>query len=150
MFLQVQLQFWNSHGFVANFDVIMLFCPQPDDWILSRLGVAIQETCSYSTCFGKWPIHCAYIVFKLCDIRRFDSTVVINVLINMSCLSLNNQILQKFEVFCMNMLPSLKQRLRVNYVANSVTASWKVTQVSGWSTSPQCKASRRFVSWNWK
>jgi len=37
-----------------------------------------------------------HIVFQLCDIR-FDSTVVINVLINVSCPKLNNQVFFNFE-----------------------------------------------------
>ena len=39
-----------------------------------------------------------YIVFQLGDVLRFDSILVINVLINISCLKLNNQILNNFEV----------------------------------------------------
>jgi len=42
--------------------------------------------------------------------------------INISCPRFNKEILQKFEVYCMNMLLSLSQHLRVNYFANSVTA----------------------------
>ena len=53
------------------------------------------------------------------------TTLVINVLIDVSCLRLNNQILQKFKVYRMNMLLSLPQHLRVNYFANSVTACEK-------------------------
>jgi len=45
------------------------------------------------------------------QIRRFDS-----------CLRLNNQILQNFEIYCMNMLLTLSQQVRVKYFANSVTA----------------------------
>jgi len=39
-----------------------------------------------------------YLVFYL-YILRLESTVVINVLIDISCLRVNNQILQKFEVY---------------------------------------------------
>jgi len=38
-----------------------------------------------------------HIVFQLYDVLRFDSTVVINVLINISFPKLNNQILFNFE-----------------------------------------------------
>jgi len=44
--------------------VMMLFCPLLDDWISCRIGVVRQETRSYSTCFGKRPIHYAYKVFE--------------------------------------------------------------------------------------
>ena len=54
------MQFWNCNGFVATFDVIKLFSPLLDDWISSRLGMAMQETWSYSTWFGKCSIHYAY------------------------------------------------------------------------------------------
>jgi len=37
MLLQVQLQFCNNNGFVANSGIIMLFCPLLGDWILCRL-----------------------------------------------------------------------------------------------------------------
>jgi len=84
--------------------------------------MSMQEACSYSTWFDKCSIHYAYIVFLLHGILRFDSTVVIKLLINISCLRINNQILQKFDVYCMNILLSLPQHLKVNYFANSVTA----------------------------
>jgi len=98
------LQFWKSNEFVATFDVIILLSSQLDDLISRRLGMAMQDTWSYTTWFGKCSIHYAYIhiVFKLYDILRLDSTVVINVLINISCLRLNNQIRQMFEAYCMN------------------------------------------------
>ena len=38
-----------------------------------------------------------HIVFQLYDVLRFDSTVVINVLINISSPKLNNQIFFNFE-----------------------------------------------------
>jgi len=47
---------------------------------------------------------------------------LLNVLINILCLRFNNQILQKFEVYCMNILLSLPQHVKVTYFANSVTA----------------------------
>jgi len=50
----------------------------------------------------------------------------------------------------MNMLLSLPQHLRVNYFANSVTASETWQKVYGGNTSLQCKASTSFLSWNWK
>jgi len=39
-----------------------------------------------------------HIVFQLYDVLMFDSTVVINVLMNISSLKLNNQIILNFEV----------------------------------------------------
>jgi len=36
-------------------------------------------------------------VFQLYDVLRFDSTVVVNVLINISSLKLNNQFFLNFE-----------------------------------------------------
>ena len=47
----VQILAWHNNGFVAACDVIMLFCPLLDDWILCRLGVVRQETWPYSTWF---------------------------------------------------------------------------------------------------
>jgi len=47
-----------------------------------------------------------HIVFQFYDLLRFDFTVVIDVLIDISCLNLNNQILEKCEVYCINMLLS--------------------------------------------
>jgi len=41
----------------------MLFSPLLDDSILSRLGLVVQKTWSYSTWFGKYSIDYAYIVF---------------------------------------------------------------------------------------
>jgi len=38
-----------------------------------------------------------HILFQLHDVLRFDTTVVINVLINISCPKLNNQTFQNFE-----------------------------------------------------
>jgi len=69
--------------------------------------------CHPSTCKNKG--------IQLHGVLRFDSTVVINVLIDISCLRLLNNILRKFEVYCMNMLLSLPQHVRVNYFANSVS-----------------------------
>jgi len=53
---------------------------------------------SYSTCFGTVNAQSIlHIVFQLYDVLRFDSTVVINVLINTSSPKLNNQIFWKFK-----------------------------------------------------
>jgi len=82
----------------------------------------MQETWSYCTWFGKCSIHFTYACIVFNSMILSDLTVVINVLINTPRLRLNNQILQKFEVCCMNMLLSLPQHLRVKYFANSVTA----------------------------
>jgi len=76
--------------------------------------MAMQETWFYSTWFGKCQVEYAYTVFQLYDSLRFRSTIYINVLISMSCLRFNNQILQKFEAYCMNMLLGLPQHLGVN------------------------------------
>jgi len=43
-------------------------------------------------------------VFQIYDVLRFDSTVVINVLINMSSPNLNSQFFFYFEAECINML----------------------------------------------
>jgi len=66
----------------------------------------MHGTWSYSSLLGLANAQSIMYIqrFKLYDIRRFDSTVVINVLINLSCLRLNNQLLYKLEVYCMNML----------------------------------------------
>jgi len=45
-----------------------------------------------------------HIVFQLYDILRFDSTVVINLLINISSPKINNQVFYNFEAECINML----------------------------------------------
>ena len=45
-----------------------------------------------------------HIVFQLYDVLWFDSTVVINELINISSLKINNQNFQNFEAECTNML----------------------------------------------
>jgi len=76
-----------------------------------------------------------------------DSTAVINVLINISCPRSNNQILEKFKVYCTNIFLSLPQHLKVNYFANLPSEKWQ--KVHGGSISPQCKASTGLVSWNW-
>ena len=55
------------------------------------------------TCFGKYSIHYAYSVSPL-NVLRFDSTVVINVVINISSPKLNNQFFLNFEAECINML----------------------------------------------
>jgi len=55
-----------------------------------------QEMWSYSTWFGKCSIHYAYNVSAF-DVLRFDSTLLINVLINISSPKLNNQVFSNFE-----------------------------------------------------
>jgi len=59
--------------------------------------VVRQERWSYSTWFGKCSIHEAY--FQLYDVLRFNSTVVINVLVNTSSPKLNNQFSYNFETW---------------------------------------------------
>jgi len=54
-------------------------------------------------------------MFQLCDVVRFDSTMVIYVLTNISSPKLNNQKFQSIE--CMNMLLGQTQHLRLNYFA---------------------------------
>jgi len=49
--------------------------------------VVRQEACSHSAWFDKCSIYYAHIVFELYGVLRFDSTVVINVLIDVSSLS---------------------------------------------------------------
>jgi len=100
MLLKVSLRFCKNNELVAICVVIILFCPLLDTCISCRIGVVRQETWSYSTWFGKCSIHYAYIVFQLYDVVRFGSTVVINVLINISSLKLNNLCFQisKHEV----------------------------------------------------
>jgi len=56
---------WVRSWFVATFNVIMLFCPLLDDWILCRLCVVMQETWSHSTWFDKCSIHYSYSVSTL-------------------------------------------------------------------------------------
>ena len=95
MLMQVKLQFCNNSEFIVISDVIMLFCPLLDNWILCRIGVE-GEICGI-TLLDLVNAQCImHIVFQLCDIR-FDSTVVINVLINVSCPKLNNQVFFNFE-----------------------------------------------------
>jgi len=60
------------------------------------MGMVRQEMWSYSAWFGKCSICYAYNVSTY-DVLRFDYTVVINVLINISFPKLNNQIFQNFE-----------------------------------------------------
>jgi len=82
-FLQALLQSCNNDGFAAIFELIILFCPLLNDWILCTINVVRQETWSYSIWFGKWSI-IMHIVFQISDVLRFDCTVYINVLINIS------------------------------------------------------------------
>ena len=86
------LQFCNDNGFAATSDVIMLFCPLLDNWILCRIGVVRQETWSYSTWFVKFSS-----MFSTSDVLRCDSTVVIDVLINISSLKVKQPIICKFR-----------------------------------------------------
>jgi len=74
--------------------------------------MAMQETWSYSSWFGKCSIQYAYTVFWPYHILRFVSTIFNNVLINISRLTFSNQFLQKFEVCCMNILLSVLQHLK--------------------------------------
>ena len=67
--------------------------------------VAVMQLVSTGIC---WPVA---LVEKLNIFA--DLPLVINVLISTSCLRLNNQILQNFEIYCINMLLSLPEHLRV-------------------------------------
>ena len=69
----------------------MLFCPPLDDWILCRIGM-VGEKYGLTVLVLANAQSVMHIVFQLYDILRFDSTVVINVLINISSPKLNNQI----------------------------------------------------------
>jgi len=54
--------------------------------------VVREETWSCSRLLGLVIAQCiTHKVFQLYDVLRFDSTVVINILINISCPKLNNQ-----------------------------------------------------------
>jgi len=64
-------------------DAIMLFCPQQDNRILCRIGV-VGEKCGLTVLVLIIAETIMHIVFRLYDFLRFDSTVVINVLINIS------------------------------------------------------------------
>ena len=68
---------------------------------------------SYGTCFGKSSIHYEYIVFELYEVLRFESTVIINILINIPSPKLNNQIF-------------LLSKLRVHECTSGLTATPKV------------------------
>jgi len=65
MLSQCLLQFYNNCGFAWIFDIIMLFCPLLDDWVLCSISVVRQETWPYSTCLSKCSIHYAYSVSTL-------------------------------------------------------------------------------------
>jgi len=78
MLLQVQLKFYNNNGCVAISDVIMLFCPLPDNWILCRIGL-VGKKCGLTVLVLVNAQSILHIVFQLYDVLRFDSTVVINV-----------------------------------------------------------------------
>jgi len=58
-----------------------------------------------------------HIVFQLYDVLRFDSTVVINVLINISSLKLNNLFFLFRSIKCMNMLLGERQHVWLSYFA---------------------------------
>ena len=78
----------------------MLFYPLLDDWKLYRIGE--KRGLTILVLVNAQSI--MYIVFQLYDVLRFDSAVVINVLINISSPKLNNQIFYNFEAECINML----------------------------------------------
>jgi len=57
-----------------------------------------QEMYSYSSLLGLVSAQSLmHITFQFYDVLRFDSTVVIYVLVNISSPKLNNQIFQNFE-----------------------------------------------------
>jgi len=80
------MQFCDNNGLVSISDVIMLFCPLLDDWILCRIG----EKCCLTILVLVNAQSIMHIAFQLYDVLRFHSAVVINVLINISSLKLNN------------------------------------------------------------
>jgi len=95
MLLQVLLHLCNNNGFAMISDVIILFCPPLDDWILCR--IVVGKKCGLAV-FGlvKAP-SIMYTVFQLYDACRFVSTVAINLLINISSPKLKEQISLNFE-----------------------------------------------------
>ena len=54
--------FYSNRMFVSISDVTMLFYPLPDDWMLCKINVVRQGTCSYNTWFGKCSMHYTYSV----------------------------------------------------------------------------------------
>jgi len=130
MLLQVQLQFYNNNGFAAISDVIMLFCPLLDNYygrILCRIGV-VGEKCGLTVLVLVNAQSIMHIVFQLYDVLRFDSTVVINVLINVSSPKLNNQIF-------------LISRLRVREYASGLISTSKAELFSSFKR-------RKFIGQN--
>jgi len=88
MLLQVYSQFCNNSGFIAISDIIRLLCR------ISMVG----EKCGLTVVVLVNAQSIMHIVYQLYDVLRFDYTVVINVLINVSSLKLNNQIFLKLRV----------------------------------------------------
>jgi len=74
----------------------MLFCPLLDDWILCRIGVVVEK-CGLTVLDLVNAQSIMHIVFQFYGVLRFDSTVVINVLINISSPNLNKQVFLNFE-----------------------------------------------------
>jgi len=71
----------------------MSFCPLLDDLILCRVG----EKCGFTVLVVVNAHSIMQVVFQLYDVLRFVSTVVSNVLSNISSPKLNNQIFINFE-----------------------------------------------------
>jgi len=82
----------------------MLYCPLLDDWILCRIG----EKCGLTILVLVNAQSIMHIAFQIYDVLRFDSAVVIHVLINISLRKLNNHFFKtlnhNFEPQCINML----------------------------------------------
>jgi len=58
-------------------------------------------------------------VFQLYDVLSFDSTEVIDLLIDISFPKLNNQIFSFRSIECMNMFLGQPQHLKLNYFADA-------------------------------
>jgi len=71
---------------------MMLFCLLLDYCILCRAGM-VDKKCGLTVLVLVNAQSILHIVFQLYDVLRFDSTVVINALINISSRKLNNQFL---------------------------------------------------------
>ena len=78
-------------GLLRFSDIIMLFCPLLDDWILCRISM-LGEKCGLTVLVFVNAQSIMPIVFQLYDVLGFDFTVVINILINTSSPKLNIQI----------------------------------------------------------
>jgi len=91
MILQCKLQFRNTSRIIGMSDAIMLFCPLLDCLILCRIGV-VGEKCGLIVLDLVNSQSIMYIVSQLYHFLRFDSTVVINVLISISSPKLSNQV----------------------------------------------------------